>query len=311
VNGSMFVALLLAVLDSAGSDAPPSAAAPAIETTGSCPSAEQVSATLAPLVGSVAPDRLVGGGLRVNDLGDKFEVAAAGQTSQYVDAARDCSERARVAAVFIALALNPPLASVDAGPPATPSASEAVGPHWWARLALAGRIEHSPNADGRSSPAVSLGGELRAAVGKGVLGAAVAGGVLAPTVVTFGSVPVRQQRFPFSVAATLRGKVRGPFELAGDLGFSFVVLRLRGEGLDTIDPATRLDVGGRGGLALSLVSPASRWAPFLALHVEYFPRPYEFEVGPLGRIGSTNHLWVGASAGLSWQTGAARNSAGE
>jgi hypothetical protein len=81
------------------------------------------------------------------------------------------------------------------------------------------------------------------------------------------------------------------------------------EGLDTVEPATRLDIGGRAGLALSLMSLASSWAPFLALHVEYFPRPYEFEVGPLGRIGSTNRLWVGASVGLSWQTGAARYSA--
>jgi hypothetical protein len=312
VNGTTFVALVLAVVDPAGSDAPSSAAVPAIEANGSCPTAEEVSATLAPLVGSLAPNRLVEGALRVNDLGDRFEVAAAGQTRQYLDAARDCSERARVAAVFIALALNPPapptVPRVDAGPPAEPSGPEVTGvpSPLWARLALGGRIELAPAADGRSSPAASFGGELQAAVGKAVFGAIVAGGVLAPTVVTFGSVQVRQQRLPFRVAATARHKIPGPFELTGDLGLSFVVLRLRGEGLDTVEPATRLDIGGRAGLALSLLSLASSWAPFLALHVEYFPRPYEFEVGPLGRIGSTNRLWLGASVGLSWQTGAAR-----
>jgi hypothetical protein len=310
VNVAMLVALLFAVLGPAGSETPSSAALPAIEASGSCPSAEEVSATLAPLLGSSAPKGPVEGAARVHDLGDRFEVAAAGQTGQYVDAARDCAERARVAAVFIALALNPPAAPtvprVDAQPAAEPSGSGTVGSPWWARLALGGRIEHSPTADGRSSPPASLGAELGAVVGKRTLGVTVAGGVLAPTVVTFGSVAVHEQRFPFRVAAAVRHKMPGPFELAGDLGLSLVLLRLRSDALDTIDPATRLDVGGRAGLALSLCALASRWAPFLDLHVEYFPRPYEFEVGPLGRIGSTERLWVGASAGLSWQTGAAR-----
>ena len=221
MNGTMFVALILAVLGPAGSEAPSSAAVPAIEASGSCPSAEEVSATLAPLLASSATNLLIDGAPRVVDLGDRFEVAAAGQTGQYIDAARDCSERARVAAVFIALALNPPatptVPRVDVQPPAEPSGSEAMGSPWWARLALGARIDHSPTAEGRSSPPASIGGELGAAAGKRALGVTVAGGVLAPTVVTFGAVPVREQRFPFRVAATMRRKMPGPFELAGDL----------------------------------------------------------------------------------------------
>jgi hypothetical protein len=301
VTSTMFVALVYLVFADA---------APAIETTGSCPSAEAVSATIAPLLGALAARRWAEGTVRVDDLGDRFEVAAAGQNGQYLDAARDCSERARVAAVFIALALNPPAAPttprVEAGPPAAAPGAEAVGSAWWVRLALAGRIEHSPTDDGRSSPPASLGAELGAALGKAAFGMSVAGGVLAPTVVTFGSVPVREQRSPFRVAAVGRLKVGSRFELGGELGLSFVLLRLRGEDLDTIEPATRLDVGGRAALALTLWPLASNWAPFLALHGEYFPRPYEFEVGPLGQIGSTNRLWVGASAGVSWQNGPAR-----
>jgi hypothetical protein len=297
----MFVALVYLV----SSDA-----APAIETTGSCPSAEAVSATIAPLLASLAARRWPEGTVRVDDLGDRFEVAAAGQTGQYVDAARDCSERARVAAVFIALALNPPAAPttprVEAPLPAAAPEAEAVGSAWWVRLALGGRIEHSPTDDGRSSPAASVGAELGAALGRSAFGMSVAGGVLAPTVVTFGSVPVREQRSPFRVAAVVRHKVGSRFELGGDLGLSLVLLRLRGENLDTVEPATRLDVGGRAALALTLWPLASSWAPFLAVHGEYFPRPYEFEVGPLGRIGSTNRLWLGASAGVSWQNGPAR-----
>jgi hypothetical protein len=314
VNSTVFVVLVLlpalAVISPVGSEAPSQDAAPTIETRGSCPSAEQVSATIAPLLGSLARKRLGEGAVRVDDLGERFEVAAAGQRGQYVDTARDCAERARVAAVFIALALNPPAAPtiprVDAGPPAEALSADTLASAWWARLALGGRIDHSPADEGRSSPAASLGAELGAALGKRAFGVSVGGGVLAPTVVTFGSVPVHEQRFPFRFAAAVRHKIAGPFELAGELGLSFVLLRLRGEDLDTIDPATRLDVGGRAGLALTMVSVGSSWAPYLAVHGEYFPRPYEFEVGPLGRIGSTNRLWVGASAGLSWQTKAAR-----
>jgi hypothetical protein len=297
----MFVALVYLVSPDAS---------PEIETTGSCPSAEAVSATVAPLLGPLAARRWAEGAVRVDDLGDRFEVVAAGQTGHYVDAARDCSERARVAAVFIALALNPPAAPttphVEAGPPAAASGAEAVGSPWWVRLALAGRIEHSPSDDGRSSAAASLGAELGAALGKRAFGVGVAGGVLAPTVVTFATVPVREQRSPFRVAAVVRHKVGSRFELGGELGLSFVLLRLRGEDLDTVQPATRLDVGGRAALDLTLWPLASNWAGFLAVHGEYFPRPYEFEVGPLGRIGSTNRLWVGASAGVSWENEPAR-----
>src|SRR6266498_3423098 len=129
----MFVALVYLVSPDTG---------PAIETSGSCPSAEQVSATIAPLLGSSAARRWAEGAVRVDDLGDRFELAAAGQTRQYLDTARDCSERARVAAVFIALALNPPAAPttprVEAGPPAAAPGANAGGSAWWVRLALGG-----------------------------------------------------------------------------------------------------------------------------------------------------------------------------
>ena len=228
---------------------------------------------------------------------------------------RGTARRGRASRLFSSpLALNPPAAptvpSVDAPPSAEPSPSEAMGSPWWARLALGGRIEHSPTAEGRSSPAASLGAELGAVVGKRALGVTVAGGVLAPTVVTFGSVPVREQRFPLRVAAAVRHKMPGPFRARGR---SRSVVRSseapqRNAGHDRPGNASR-----RRRPSGPRAESAVRWhragLPSLHLHVEYFPRPYEFEVGPLGRIGSTDRLWVGASAGLSWQTGAARYSA--
>jgi hypothetical protein len=38
------------------------------------------------------------------------------------------------------------------------------------------------------------------------------------------------------------------------------------------------------------------------LHGELFPRPYTISVDPLGDIGSTGHFWLGAAAGVSFDT---------
>jgi hypothetical protein len=43
--------------------------------------------------------------------------------------------------------------------------------------------------------------------------------------------------------------------------------------------------------------------PFVDLHAEYFPRPYVIDVDPVGDIGTTGHLWVGASLGVGFETG--------
>src|SRR5260221_11730334 len=78
-----------------------------------CPAPSQVAAVLAPLLrgtkvaggaGSPGPDDAL-----VSDDGSKFRVAVASREREFNDAERDCTERARQAAVFIALVLDPPL----------------------------------------------------------------------------------------------------------------------------------------------------------------------------------------------------------
>ena len=108
----------------AHSEEGPAAAPPfrfAVEASGLCPSSQAVTAALVPALRREPPRVPGAGGPRVLDLGDRFEVAAFGQSRQYIDAARDCAERARVAAVFITLALNPPaLPSSSASSPEAP-----------------------------------------------------------------------------------------------------------------------------------------------------------------------------------------------
>jgi hypothetical protein len=287
-----------------------------VSIEGDCPSEAAVTTALVPLI-KVEPENVTGGTPRVVDLGERFEVTAAGQVGQYTDARRDCSERARVAAVFIALALNPPafqprppaplapaLPRVDAAPlppVVRPPPEPLTLPATWARVALGGRVESAPQGGGRASAETAVGVDASAALGMGDFGAAIGAGIRTPTTTHFGVVAVRQQRVPFGIAARVRHRLRGGFELGGEVGLALVLLRLRGEGLDAMTPATRLDVGGRAGVELRLPAVSPRLAPFVILSAEYFPRPYQLEVEPLGRIGSTAPFWYGGTVGLSFQ----------
>lgn len=306
----------------------------ALATTGECPGQAAVMAALVPLL-KLDSVRTSDGATRVADLGDRFEVSAAGQVGVYTDAGRDCSERARVAAVFIALALNPPAFQTRPARPAPPPApsdgederdrrdkgnkgkesEESVTPSPavetparpshppvpWLRLAAGARLEAAPEAGGRPGTTAAYGLDVEGAGGLDSFGVAVGAGVRASTVTTFSSVSVREQRFPFSVAVVGRHRLTPSVELAGQVGMSLVLLRLEDQSKGGFAPSTRLDVGARAGVALGLPALSPRISPFAGLSVEYFPRPYRYDVAPLGQIGRSAPLWVGLTLGLWFQ----------
>ena len=149
--------------------AAPVAAPPPVVVTGECPSAGAVTAALGSALGGEAGPRAADVP-RVADHGDRFTVSALGQTREYADLARDCDERARAAAVFIALALNPPVAPAApapnpgaAAPPVAVAAAPARESERWFDLGAAARL------DGGTAPETSaaFGFEARAAVGLG------------------------------------------------------------------------------------------------------------------------------------------------
>jgi hypothetical protein len=286
--------------EAAGSAAPPPALV--VEAQGNCPSGEAVRAALLPALVE-AP---AGSGRqppRVSDLGDRFQVDAAGQTGAFVDVARDCTERARVAAVFIALALSPPAAPERpaAPPPAPPPRPVAPqSPRHWFEVAADVRLDGA-SVGAPADTTLTWGGEIRGAFGRGAVGIAATAGVLAPTNDAFGSIDVREQRFPLSLSLTLSHDLSGGVRAAADLGLAIVPFTLQGQGLSTVAPTTRVDLGGRLALALRLPAMLGRVAPVVGLHADIFPRPYRFSVDPLGDIGSSSALWVGASLGLSYE----------
>ena len=127
---------------------------PLVNVLGECPASSRLSLALAPVLriaATSAPAVLP----RVTDLGDRFEVAVAGQVGLYTDANRDCDERARIAAVFIALVLTPPMIPLSAAPEMPPSVTKQLvteapaGRGWrcrWRRAAT-GRPERHGGGD--------------------------------------------------------------------------------------------------------------------------------------------------------------------
>jgi len=278
--------------------------APPVVVTGDCPSAQAVTAALGSALGSEARSGAADVP-RVSDQGDRFSVAAAGQIRQYSDPARDCDERARAAAVFIALALNPPVAPPAPAPkeaPAPPAAVVVAPPPVpaaasWFDLAAAARVDGGPASD----TGTAIGFEARASFGLWRwLGIAASAGVLAPAQTELSSVTVRQQRFPLSLALIARRALPPRFVVTGAVGAALVPLTVRAGALDGGSQSTRLDAGAR--VAVELRARATqRLAPFVDLHAEIFPRAYQLDVDPLGTVGTTGRFWVGAAAGLVFE----------
>jgi hypothetical protein len=135
-----------------------------------------------------------------------------------------------------------------------------------------------------------------------VFGLAATAAVLAPTENRLGSVTVREQRFPLGLAVTARWPLTGAVDGGAAIGAALVPFTLRGEGLASPQPATRLDAGARLALGAVLHRAAGGLAPFFEVHAEIFPRSYVLAVGPLGELGSTAHLWLGAAAGVAFES---------
>lgn len=303
---SCLVALTLASADALAQGGAPdrTLGPPPITVIGECPGSGALSTMLAPLLGEAAFSALALPP-RVTDLGHRFEVSVAGQGGVYTDINRDCVERARIAAVFIALVLTTPTIHLVAPQAVLPSTSQpqplTPEPDHWTAVSLAARCDGNSAGSSSSTVGLACGGELSGAVGKRWQGAFLSAGALAPTVSRFASVPVRVQRFPLALGVVAVRELRGGWRVGADLGAALSLLRIEGEGLDTGGPALRFGAGARVGVSLRLPTAWRGWAPAMTLHGEYFPRAYQIDVDPLGTIGSLGHYSIGFSAGMSYR----------
>ena len=283
-----------------------------IDGPSSCPRPEAVWRELVTLV---PPERLearlraVTRGktplVEIVDLGVPYRILAAGQLREYRDESRDCAYRARIAAVFVALAIDPaelpaqlptqPAMPPPSAPPVVPALPPPVDdmPPPRARLDLGATAVGGLGPEDRVG---QVGAELRWSAGRRRLGPEVGVTALLPVDNTVGGVRLRQWRLP--IDAGLRARIAGPrFERYGELGVSAALLSERALDLATSRSQTGIELGLR--LAVGVHASRGRLAPFAALSGELVPAPPAIFALPAGTVGHTPLFWIGATAGAS------------
>jgi hypothetical protein len=221
------------------------------------------------------------------DEGARFRVVAGTVVREFTGDTERCDERARKAAVFIALVFRPP--TIELPPPRPPAA--------WRRLL----VDLELSAVGLGAPGASAdgvgGAELRLFVGTRYFGASLGVQGLSPTVLQLAAARARLDRVP--VDLSLRGAVgRGRLTGSAEAGLMLAALISRGLEVPLSIETSRLEVGVRLALGAEL-----RLRRRIALHAaalaEVVPRPYSLVLPTLGVVGKTPGLWLGGGVGVS------------
>jgi hypothetical protein len=254
------------------------------------------------------------------DRGARFGVSLGREPRSWSDPAHRCDERARAAAVFLALAVEPPLPP-DPGEPTAPRGSEAslapsmvdrpeaasraalpaagreggsAGPRALVELELAARYEAAPRTTAEQS-LHSGGGELGLYVGSRSLGASLRVAGLSPVTMVLPGASVDLLRLPHTAA--LRGTLRfGRLRLSAEVGATATLLRSAARQLDGGVPSTTLLGGLFVGLSTRVDLP-SGGTPLLSVGLLVDPVPRPLALRQAGTIGMTPSIWLGVSIG--------------
>jgi len=234
------------------------------------------------------------------DVGGAFHVVVSGRVRAYQDEARDCTHRARVAAVFLALTIDPASIAMPPPPPPPPppaviEAAPAPAPEARARLDVAAALDAGVGTGDRVA---HPGAALRLVLGRGRVAFAAGATALLPVDTSVGGVSLRQWRLPIDAgirAGTGAGRV-APY---AELGLCAAVVSETARDLVSASSGTAIELGARAALGIRV--GASRFAPFAALHAQLIPSPAEIYALPRGVAGHTPYVWIGASAGASME----------
>jgi hypothetical protein len=256
-----------------------------------CPSRAAVASALVAIVPSV---RIESGepadGPRVElwDEGAQFRVSTGTDAREFTDWAHRCDERARKAAVFIALVLEPPTVRPPPPPP----------PPWPKNAVLAVELEAAALLDAAPQMELYSGGAAAALfVGARYVGGVLGVGALSPTTLELKGARARLWRIPVELG--LRGRLRrGRVGLAID-AVAFVGAQVT-EGLDVVNARTdtRAELGVGVAARIEWVA-TRRWVPFLAFRAEVVPEPYNLTLPSVGVVGTTPQYWVGGALGIA------------
>lgn len=303
-----------------------------IHTDTACPSAAAIWRTLQRMVSAdelaLAQSRLKAPWAVVHDQGAGYEVRFGDERRRYPGAARDCQKRAQIAAVFIALKLDPtrfeveptPAPRSDAEAPSSdtendpePESEPVSEPERLPALPLP-NTPRSPLRDWRFFGASLLGSVpvdrtdiygptlgmlFTGSLGRGALGVALSAGVTLPTSLQFPDTTVDAVRLPLELTAAFRFG-RDPWLFSSEAGLAVDIWRFQGIAPDA-DEQWRLMPGA----VIKISSGYLGWGrvgPLVALSASAFPQEHRFILGPLGEVGQSNQLWIGAQVGVLWDS---------
>ncbi len=322
-----------------GAAVAPSTPTLSLVVSGECPGRAALATELGPLLHRWRLQEGMASGSAsttavVTDEGARIRVEVLDTVRHVDETRRDCGERARIGAVLIAMALEPPLVAggnIDSGPSSPKHAA----------LRETDTTDHSPTAPNaaaaeasRPSDAHEAGDSSAADLGQGGSGALIDFAVELSAMVSFGlgPDPVGPGVGPFVAVRGIRGPwaayyaaafvpaqeldldegrahmtripmdvgvgyvmEQGGWTLEPALGIALDPFFLEGDDLSGASRELRLDVGPRATLQASL---GSHWVRGLAsLRAAWFPRTYELIVNPAGTVGNTPGFWLEMTLG--------------
>jgi len=276
------------------------AQAATVDAAGDCPAGADIDAALAQLLSTKA-GRTSSAAVTVRDLGATWAVHVAGRSATYSDPDRNCAERTKVAAVFVALVLEPPDIGEPSPAPAMPESAGSAQPrvpraH---RLDLAPAFLVAPGAGKRSS-AMTWAGALRWLASGEHFGLTAGLEGSYPAVAKVQPYELSLARISIDTSASLCWRW-STAELGIELGPYGALLLAHGRGLYASASSTHMDAGGRLGFRAQTIS---RWvSPFLALQAELSARRFSLRVDPIGNVGTAPRIWLGVLAGASISLG--------
>ncbi len=243
--------------------------------SGACPSAAGVVGELPRLLPNMAlstarsaasPDDAV-----IDENPSGFTVTIAGQKRSFEDPLQRCSERVQLAAVFIAIVLDPPRfqdATLEVSPPTT--AVRSTTPPARLDLEIGPALQTAPRSGLGSTPTVA-GLGLRARWGGAVsLSGGLAGWM--PTTLRYPEADARAVWIPLDIGLRFTLSA-AQWDAGAELSFVSAPLHVTGQDLSPSESVWRVEMGGRAAL-LSRFWEAERVGVYLSIYGILFPRPY-------------------------------------
>jgi hypothetical protein len=262
-----------------------------VVAAGTCPSAADVAQELQRLFPTMEISTAPGGGdagdaILQENAGGLF-VTLSGSRRYFEGPTQRCADRARLAAIFLAIVLDPPRFST---PP--PSSIPTLFRSW--ELELAPAFQIAPGA-GLAAVPLAGGGGLRLLWGRTVR-LSVGAGVLSSSTLRYQQADARALWIPIDVGARLT--LIGPRWDAGvEASLIVAPVYLQGSGLTPAESGWRAEIGERTAVLVRLWL-TKRIGIFASIYDFGWPQGIRLTVAGAGDVGQTPRFWLGAQGGL-------------